>query len=231
MDDRYASPKNENNEEEQWLKKALPKTVSLPSLPKGPRPSMWQRAEGPDTGSSPCGDEDSWLKRTSGSRSLLRASPKWKSNADDEGDMFGFGCDEPAMMKCRSAVLDKQPGCAPKKTKKIDLVAKEFAHLDKHRQLKSILKDQRQMDRSLSHSRFLVEKPKNFKDPRCNKIRDAQNTEESVRRISSHISSIPKARHDILELQRKMASVCAPPPVSSVAADLKCAFADMLHRP
>jgi len=225
-----ASPTGRVDEEDRWLKKTN-NTVSLPCLPRGPRPLMWQRAEGDECCNSPFGaEEDSWLKRTVGAvhkpLSLLRG----KSSADLED----FPCRDTVSnsLSKGSALLDK-----PRRLKTIDLVARESAHMDKHRQLKTMLREQRQMEQPLSRARHLVEKQKRSKDgpkdARCRKLLDQQHTEQYVRRIAGHLQGCSQSRHELMEMQKKMgfAMVCAPPPPTTVCSDLKSAFADMLHRP
>jgi hypothetical protein len=220
--------KPEGDEVAHWLKKTVGHSVSLPSLKPGPRPDLWSRAEGRDSPLiSPSGDEDSWLRRTAGgNKALMRVAPKW-ADIVDPVDMPS-GSDAPDLVKSRSLrQLDKG-----KRLKQIDLVAREYAHADKHRQLKTMLRERRHAQQSLFASKFLVEKPSKV-DPWRRKALDQAQVEQSVRRIEGQLNGCSNARQELLELQRKMAETCGPersPLRPSICSDLKMGFADALRR-
>jgi len=226
---------HEPEDEERWMKKTNG-TVSLPSLTQqGPRPTMWQRAEGQDCSSPVNNEEDSWLRRTIGTvhMPLLRSTSRVRFSTQDEVQVQEDSCRGavPEAVSKAAALFEKRS----KKLKRVDLYAREHAHLEKHRQLKTTLRDQRHLDRSLSCSRHLVEKPipKGSKD-KCRKLLDQQFQEQLGKRIENHITGCSNARQELMEMQRKMALVCPPPPSEvrvSLMSDLKGAFADVLHRP
>lgn len=179
---------------------------------------MWQKAEGLDSrGNSPRSDDD-FDTRTSSQPSIARRRSSLEiAYSELEGDDKG------------SKYTDKR-----RNTKKLDLydlAAKESAHVDKHRQLKVMLREQRQQDRSLSCSRHLVAHLARSKDgsTRCRKMIDQQRMEKSVSRIAGHLSGCSHARHELQEMNKKMASFLAPSP-SACSFDLKDAFGDALRR-
>lgn len=208
----------EADEEDRWLKR----TVSLPALSRdcGARPLMWLRAEGLGSARSTedghSGQDFRTLARPS---SQALAGPTWA----EEKDTTSGVADSASKGSGRT---DKR-----KQMKKIDLFARESAHVDKHRQLKVMLREQRLQDRSLSCSRHLLGHLARPKDgPWRGKIVDQQKMEKSVNRIAGHISGCSLARRELQEMQKKMAFASGPKE-SAMNFDLKHAFADAFHRP
>jgi len=210
-----------DQEEERWLKR----TVSLPALTKDPRPLMWLRAEGPEESS-----DDGLLGfdfRTPARPSSQAYAISRRRSYGDAEDALSGGATLDSVAK-GSVLIDKR-----KRMKKIDLFARESAHVDKHRQLKVMLREQRQNARSLSCSRHLVGHLERSKDGsvRCRKMIDQQKMEKSVSRIAGHIHGCSHARHELQEMQKKMAFAVSPGPSTALGCDLKGAFADALRRP
>lgn len=209
----------EVDEEETWLKR----TVSLPSLPRGPRPLLWQRAEGT---SSPAMESD--LRRSKSDLSaqpnaLRSSSGKWNLNPEEA---LSRDAEQGAGAKCSgsSGYPEKR-----KRDKKIDLVARECAHVDKHRQLKQMLREERQVSGSLSSCKRLVGGLVTSKDtPWRRKLIDQQKTEKSIKRIEGHLHGCSHARHELVAMQRKMALLSDPP--TTFCSDLHHIFADTLKR-
>lgn len=179
---------------------------------------MWQKAEGLSSQcDSPLSDDDllyGFGSRTVSQPSIARRRSSLEiAYSELEGDDKG------------QKYTDKR-----KSTKKFDLhdlAAKESAHADKHRQLKVMLREQRQQSRSLSSSRHLVSHLARSKDgsTRCKKMIDQQRVDQSVSRISGHLHGCSQSRHELQEMTKKMASVLAPSPSAS-NLDLKNAFGD-----
>jgi len=121
-----------------------------------------------------------------------------------------------------------------KQRKKVDLFAMQSAHVDKHRQLKQMLREKRKMEGSLANSRSLVGNFMSSKDapwrPLHNrKLHDQQKTEQSIKRIQGNLHGCSHARHELMEMQKRMSHLtCAPP--STLCSELKHAFADTLRR-
>jgi len=220
------------DEEDRWLKR----TVSLPALSREPRPLMWQRAEGLEesrTGSAPSPTHgDRFSLETLDFRTPARPSSqachfskKKTLGAEAEDVLCGGGSMECAGKE--SVFMDKR-----KRMKKIDLAARESAHVDKHRQLKVMLREQRKMDRSLSCARHLVGHLERNKDgPWRRKMIDQQKMEKSVNRIAGHLHGCSHARHELQEMQKKMAFALSPGPTAAVSFDLRHAFEDAVGRP
>lgn len=227
MDMGPVSPLGE--EDARWLKStALKRSVSLPAISKDNRgqfSSMWQKAEGSSSpgGSSHGSDEgrigQEILRTVSAPLNKMRFAVDIDlgEGRKDSGKAHGDG--------------DKRAKSS-KLVRNIDLNAKESAHADKRRQLKAILREQRAADRSLSCSKHLVGFLSKSKDgPYRRKMCDQQKMQESVSRIAGHIHGCSHARHDLQELSKKMAMVCAPPSATAVlSGDLKHAFADAIRK-
>jgi len=199
------------DEEDSWLKRA----VSLPSLPKGPRSFLWSRAEGSEV----CGGGDAQLRKQV---SLTHLASKCFEDHDAPAPKIDAGT---------RATSDSEKRSLYRRAKKMDLVAKEAAHVDKHRQLKQILREQRQGEKSLSCSRHLVGHLVSSKDG-CwrRKLQDQAKTEQSIKRIEENLHGCSHARHELMEMQRKLALVCNPIPAATLCSDLKHAFSDTLRR-
>jgi len=219
----------EAEEEDRWLKR----TVSLPALSREPRPRMWQRAEGPEgsesrVGSAPCSDEAAFRLdfRTPARANSQAPTINW-DRIDPDAEVLHFTSGGAALEQSSKGYprMDKR-----RRSKVIDwndLAARESEHVDKHRQLKVMLREQRLGDRSLSCSRHLVGHLARSKDGPCRKIIDRQKMEKSVNRIAGHITGCSHARHEMHELQKQMAALCAPPTDNY---DLKHAFGDAFRR-
>jgi hypothetical protein len=209
----------EVDEEESWLKR----TVSLPSLPRGPRPSLWQRAEGENSFGMDGDFRRSKSDMLSAQSNLLRSSSgKWNLNPE-EALSRDASFENAARCSGASGYPEKR-----KKEKKIDLLARESAHMDKHRQLKQMLRQERQDSGSLSSCKRLVGGLMSSKDTHRRKLIDQQKAEKSIKRIQGHLHDCSHARHELVAMQRKMALLSDPP--MTFCSDLHHIFADTLKR-
>jgi len=209
----------EVDEEDCWLKKIV-SSVSLPSLHRGPRPRMWELAEGADEDLDAEGEPCNSNGRAR--RASFASQPEELSARDAELDSAAKA----------SGYCDKR-----KQLKQVDLYAKQLSHADKHRQLKQMFREERQLGRgdgrSLCSNYAANTKRGGVKEtPSRRKMIDQQKTEQSIKQIQGHLHGCSHARHELMEMQRTMSKMAGNMDLAGRASftDLKAAFGSALHK-
>lgn len=115
---------------------------------------------------------------------------------------------------------------------------KELVHLAKKKQLRTLFREERQTtdrtSRSSSLCRQLVERVKANDDSwhwRAD-LQHKQEAEKSVQRIEGHMRGCSNARHELMQMQKKLNKMCTLPPAipSDISTNLRQVFASALGR-
>jgi hypothetical protein len=181
-------------------------TLTLPSLSPPPH-TQWQGARpllGTDSNTS-----DRWFSydfEDPGQTNSLMRGPRWRCSTDF------------TEVRSKNGAFDRAA----------DLAAKESKHNNSRRHLKKRLREERQNSRSVFYSMNLVGKSAMKDDPSKMRL-DRARSEKSVQRIEGHLRDCSHARHELMEMQKKMALVCNK--ISDeVSGELHNAFAGVFKR-
>lgn len=157
---------------------------------------------------------DKMMKKNAGSvslPSLLQAAQPHPMELHVEG-LESPTLRRPPRWRCTSSTLPKN--MAPE-------------HIAEQRRLKKLLREKRKSSRSVSECRHLVGSSMTGDDASVHRQIDRQEAIKSFQRIEDHMRGCSHARHELVEMQKKMGRLCA---TREVSANLRQAFSGSLDK-